>query len=136
MSAGAVVQAAVVAAVRHGLAGEVSAVFDAPPVRSAMPYALVEEPVLSDWSTKDLPGREGRVSVLIHDAGEVPARLRDLAGKVEAAVAAMESDIGDDWDGDGWRIAALTLMRSRIVKQRDGHWTALIEHRVAMLRNS
>lgn len=131
MSAGALVQAAVVAAVRDGLAGEVSAVFEAPPVRSAMPHALVEEPMLSDWSTKDAPGREGRVSVLVHDSGEVPARLRDLAGTVEAAVAAMPSDIGD-----GWRIVTITLTRSRIVKQRDGHWTALIEHRVAMLRNS
>ena len=131
MSAGAVVQAAVVAAVREALGDAVSAVFDAPPVRSAMPYALVEEPVLSDWSTKDAPGREGRVSVLIHDSGEVPVRLRDLGGRVETAVAAMPSE-----PGDGWRIVVLTLTRSRIVKQRDGHWSALIEHRVAMLRNS
>ena len=131
MSAGAVVQAAVVAAVRAALGNAVSAVFDAPPVRSAMPYALVEEPVLSDWSTKDAAGREGRGSVLIHDSGEVPVRLRDLGGRVETAVAAMPSE-----PGDGWRIVVLTLTRSRIVKQRDGHWSALIEHRVAMLRNS
>ncbi|MBW4330580.1 DUF3168 domain-containing protein [Stakelama sp. CBK3Z-3] len=131
MSAGERAQAAVVAAVRAELDGDVSAVFDAPPVRSAMPYALVEEPVLADWSTKDAPGRAGRVSVLVHDSGERPARLRALAARIETAVAAMPSALGD-----GWRIAALTLTRSRIVKQRDGHWTALIEHRVAMLRSA
>jgi len=54
-----VLQAAVVARLNAVL--DVS-VFDAPPVRGGLPYAVVDEPVLSDWSTKTWVGREGRAA--------------------------------------------------------------------------
>lgn len=104
------------------------AVFDAPPVRMAMPYALVEEPVLADWSTKDLAGREGRVAVVIQDRAERPVRLRALAATAEDAVEAMNGELGE-----GWRIVTLGLVRSRIMRRAEG-WMATSEFRVRMLR--
>lgn len=127
MSVQAILQAAVVASL-EGL--DVTGVFDAPPVRCALPYAVVEEAVLADWGTKDMAGREGRLAVSIHDGGERPARLRVLAGAAEDAVGAMPRALGE-----GWRIASLVFVRSRIV--REGvRWVAVSEWRVRMLKET
>lgn len=127
MSVQEVLQAALVEA----LAGiEVTQVFDAPPVRAARPYALVEEAWLADWGTKDMAGREGRFAVTLFDAGERPARLRRLAGAAEDAIAAMPRAIGQ-----GWAIASLVLLRSRIAREGDARWQSVSEFRVRMLRS-
>jgi hypothetical protein len=128
MSVQMVLQAALVEA----LAGlEVTRVFDAPPVRAARPYALVEEAWLTDWGTKDMAGREGRFAVTLFDVGERPARLRELAGAVETAIEAMPRAIGN-----GWEVASLVLLRSRINREGDGRWQSVSEFRVRMLRSA
>jgi hypothetical protein len=133
MSANRVLHDALCAALRgHApLAAAVTGVFDSPPRRAAVPYAVVDEPLLADWSTKDMAGREGRIAVLLHDEGEAPARLRDLIGAAEAGIEAMPRAIGA-----GWRLASLVLLRSRIARDRDGRWAAMSEWRVRMLRES
>ena len=127
MSAGAVLQAAVASALEGALAG--FAVFDAPPVRGGVPHAIVEEPVLADWSTKDWTGREARVAVTLVDAGERPVRVRDAIGVVEDQMAALARDIGG-----GWRVATVTLVRSRLVRSGADRWRATIEYQVRMHR--
>ncbi|MDG2534481.1 DUF3168 domain-containing protein [Sphingomonas sp. HITSZ_GF] len=127
MSVQEVLQAALVEA----LAGiEVTRMFDAPPVRAARPYALVEEAWLTDWGTKDMAGREGRFAVTLFDAGERPVRLRALAGAAEAAIEAMPRGLGQ-----GWAVASLVLLRSRISREGDGRWQSVSEFRVRMLRS-
>lgn len=128
-------QEAIAGAVRAALAGraglmaQVNGVFDAPPVRAARPYLLVDEPVLTDWSTKDQDGREARITVLVRDTGPARQRARALAGEVEAAVTGM----GAALDG-GWRVVSLLLLRSRVVGEEDGGVSAVVEYRVRMLR--
>jgi hypothetical protein len=129
MSAHARLTTALIAAL-EGYPLEVTQVFDAPPVRAAAPYALVEETVLTDWSTKDMDGREGRVTISLHDVGERPARLRELAGAAEDALSAMPRTLGG-----GWWIASLAFVRSRIVAEGVGRWRASAEWRVRMLKN-
>ncbi|RYY47820.1 MAG: DUF3168 domain-containing protein [Sphingomonadales bacterium] len=128
MSVQAVVQAALVTALRE-IELEL-AVFDAPPVRASRPYALVEEAQLADWGTKDIAGREGRVSIALFDGGESPARLRMLVGAAEDAVAAMPRTLGE-----GWAVASLVLLRSRIVREGDNRWRATSEFRLRILRS-
>jgi hypothetical protein len=111
------------------LMAQVTGVFDAPPVRAARPYALIEETVFSDWGTKDMAGREGRVTLVVFDEGERPVRLRLLAAEVEAAVAAMPRVLGD-----GWRVASLVLVRRRTLREGAGRWSTIAEFRVRMLR--
>lgn len=124
-------QAALAGALQdHAPLGALTGVFDAPPVRAALPYAVVGEAMLADWSTKDANGREARVAVMLHDGGERPARLRLLAGEVEAAIAAMPRDLGD-----GWRIVSLAFVRSRIVPNGAGRWIATSEYRARMLES-
>jgi hypothetical protein len=131
MSAQTVLGEALVAALKAhaGVARLVTAVFDAPPVRAARPFAEVAEALLTDWSTKDMAGREGRIAIVLRDAGERPVRLRDLAGEVDAAVEDLPRDLAE-----GWRIASLVPVRSRIVREGEGLWAGTNEYRVRMLR--
>ena len=125
-------QAALQAACRNHapLAGGVTAIFDAPPVRSAPPYAVITESVLTDWGAKGLAGREARVAVSLHDIGERPVRLRALMSAAEDALAEMPRAIGE-----GWTVVTLILLRSRIVRESEGRWIATSEFRVRMLRS-
>lgn len=131
MSAREVLQAALVAAIAGdaGLADALTHVCDAPPSRAARPYALVEEAVLTDWGTKDMAGREGRVAVTLFDTGERPVRARLLAAGIEDAVGAMPRELGE-----GWRLVSLVLIRSRLAREGERHWAATSEFRVRMLK--
>ncbi|MFW2850563.1 DUF3168 domain-containing protein [Sphingomonas sp. TX0543] len=129
MSGQQAVQAAAVTALRTAL-GAV-AVFDAPPVRAAPRYVVVDPPLLIDWSTKDWRGREGRLVVSAFDRGERPAWLREVAGTIEEAVEAMPPDMGD-----GWRCVSARLVRSRIARAGDDRWAATSEFTVRIYRES
>lgn len=128
-------QDAITGAVRAALAGQaalvarVNGIFDAPPLRTPRPYLLVDDPVLTDWSTKDQDGREVRIAVLVKDGGQARQRVRALAGLVEAAIAGMPAGLGD-----GWQVASCVLVRTRLVAEDASNLTAIIEHRVRMLR--
>lgn len=124
MSGRSVLQAAIVARLNAVL--DVS-VFDAPPARGGLPYAVVDEPVLSDWSTKSWSGREGRVVLTLHDGGERPVRLRGL---LAAAEDGLPADLGE-----GWRVVRLALMRSRVLRVGD-RWRGTTEFLVRMYRES
>lgn len=128
MSARGLLQAAVVARLSDALG---IAVFDAPPVRRALPFAVAEEPVLADWSTKSWTGREGRLAIAIADGGERPTRLRDLSETAERAIEGMAGEIGE-----GWRIVAVRLVRGRLVRDGESRWRATSEFAVRLYRSS
>ena len=127
MSARGVLQAGVVARLAAVLEG---AVFDAPPVRSALPYAVVDEPVLGDWSTTTWRGREGRVVVTLHDGGERPVRLRSALAAAEEGLEAMAPDLGE-----GWRLVRMQMLRSRVLRVGE-RWRGTSEFLVRMYRES
>jgi hypothetical protein len=102
-------------------------VYEGPPVKASEPWAELGELLSFDWSTKDMAGRELRSTVFVRDRAEGPARLHTLAAAVDAAAQAVPRDL------EGWRIASLTLIRNRIMRDRPGGWTAMVEHRVRLL---
>jgi hypothetical protein len=112
------------------LADEVTTIFDAPPARGLRPYVLVEEAALTDWSTKDMAGREARIRVMLFDTGERPTRLRRFAGEVDVAIDAMPRALGR-----GWRIASAVFVRGRTLREGQG-WVTASEYRVRMLREN
>jgi len=125
VSAGAVLQAGVVARLADVLD---CAVFDAPPVRAAIPHAVVEDPVLGDWSSATWRGREGRLVVTLHDGGERPVRLRAALGAAEAAVEGLDPLLSD-----GWRLVRAQLVRSRVLRVGE-RWRGTSEFLVRMYR--
>ena len=129
MSAEGVLHAALVAALRGAgdFGGVLNGVFEGPAVRASAPYAEVQPLVAVDWSTKDRAGRELRPAVTIRDAGETPARLHALIGAACDAVLAMPREL------DGWRVASLMFVRSRMLREEPGRWAATVEFRVRVL---
>ncbi len=128
MAAGAVLAGRAAAALR-AVGG--FAVYEAPPIRAAVPYALVEAGAESDWGHKSGAGREVRLTVTMHDRGEATARLRALAAAAEEALAGLGGTEG------GWQVVSLRAVRGRLVPARPAGvdslsaWTA--EFRARML---
>jgi hypothetical protein len=118
------------AAVTAALEGAGVTAFDAPPVRGALPHAVVEEPSLRDWSAATWTGREGVLVVAFHDAGERPVRLRATIEAGEAAVAAIGPALGG-----GWRVAQLRLQRSRVARKGE-RWLGTSEFLVRIYREN
>ena len=129
MSAESVFHAAMLAALRAApdLAAGLNGVFEGPPVKASEPYAQLGELLATDWSTKDALGRELLSAVIIRDKAESPARVQALAGAADAAIRAIASDL------EGFRIASLVLVRSRLIRAVPGGWTAIVEHRARLI---
>jgi hypothetical protein len=130
VSAREALQAAVVAQIRGRASLAPLSVFDMPPDRGAMPFAVVDEPVLARWDAAKVEGFEGRITVSASDDAERPVRLRRLAGLVDDLVHALPADLG----ADGWRVATIRLVRGRIARGRDRAWTATSEFAVRVYR--
>jgi hypothetical protein len=126
MSAEGVLHAALVTALREGLGDALNGVFDGPPVKASLPYAEVQPLIAIDWSAKDWTGRELRPAVTIMDAGDTPTRLHALIGTTCMAIETMPETL------DGWRIASLIFVRSRMLREAPGRWTAQVEYRARM----
>lgn len=129
MNAEGAVRVAVAAALRADavLTAALNGVFDGPAVRASPPYAELGDTLASDWGTKDRRGREVRIAVLLRDLAERPERLAELADKAGAAIETMPRML------DGWRIASLAPLRSRMAGEGPGKWIAVIEYRVRIL---
>jgi hypothetical protein len=123
------VQIAAVAALETHpvLALSLTGVYDGPPVRASYPYVSIADGLSSDWSTKTETGREIRFAFTIWDDGEQAARLHNLMGHAEEAIAAMARDL------PGWRVASNIFLRSLIVRDPAGPWAGLLEHRIRIL---
>jgi hypothetical protein len=130
MSAEVVVRATVVAALRGDaeLMAGLNGLFDGLPVRASVPYAVVGECIAGDWGAKELEGRELRLSISLHDAGETPERLAAVLGRIDPVVQGVDASAG------GWRIVGVRLSRSRVMKARekDG-WQAMVDYRLRVV---
>lgn len=124
-----VVQSALVAALEAhpAIAAAYCGVFDGPEPRAAFPYISVTEGVVTDWSTKTATGREFRMALTVWDEGDEAARLHDLIGHAEDAVAALPSNL------PGWRVASIAFVRSFVARDAAGPWAGLVEYRLRVL---
>ena len=132
MSAEVKVRVAVVAALGGdaALMGGLNGLFDGQPVRASVPYAVVGECIGSDWGAKDVDGRELRLTIGLHDAGETPGRLAVLLERVDGVMQALEL-------AEGWRIVGARLIRSRVVKGREKDaWQAVVDYRLRVVREA
>lgn len=96
------------------LSGRVHGVFDGVPARASAPYVMIGVAEGSDWGTKDVAGREVRLTVALVGVG---AALDDAtAGQIEALVPALRGVAGD------WRIVSARVVRTRLAFAKDGGW--------------
>ena len=102
---------------------------EAAPIQAAIPSASVATGLETDWGHKNGVGRELRLSVLLRDEGESPARLRMLSDAVQAALQNLET-------GGGWRLVTMIFVRSIFTAQAPGKWSAGLDYRARMLADS
>lgn len=105
----------------------IGAVYQGAPRRAALPHAIVDSGVESDWGHKGIDGREVRLGVTLRDGGERAGRLRALASGAEAALAEINSQAA------GWRIVTFQFLRRRTAADGQG-WAVVIEYRGRLLR--
>lgn len=112
------------------LVGQVNAVFDGAPARATPPYVVVGECQGSDWGAKDIPGRELRLSVSLHDAGQATGRLAQMMARVDPVLQGLTNL------GEGWRVVSARLLRSRLSRAPKGEagWQAAIDYRLRVVR--
>ena len=124
-SASAALVAAAMAALREipGLSGA----HEEMPIQAAPPHAMVGAGLETDWSHKSGAGRELRLTIMLRDQSERPARLRALSVDVAAALEGMAAQL------DGWRLVTLVFVRSMTVAETTGRWALTLDYRARML---
>jgi len=110
------------------LMAQISGLYDGPPARAAFPYIAMQASASANWSHKSGTGRELRLALAIYDDVDQVQRLHRLMGQVEAL---LETPLGD---GEYWAVIVQQFLRSRILRDADAPWTALIELRVNVLQ--
>ena len=111
------------------LAGELNAVLEEAPLRTAPPWLAVVASASADWSTKSETGREVRVALELHMRGDDPGAGRNLAGDICAAVEALPPDRGD------FRIANTRFLRARVEQRPENRRAMLIEYRFRLIES-
>lgn len=96
------------------LAGLVHGVFDGVPARASAPYASVGAMEGADWGTKDVAGREVRLTLVLVGVGAAGGDA--AAARIEALAPGLRGD------ADGWRIVGARVVRTRFVFAKDGGW--------------
>lgn len=121
MSAGTVLHAAVCAHL-----ASLGRVFGAPPARAALPYRVVEDPVLAAGDGAGVAGRTGSVAIgcVAADAAEARAQMAAL----EARMATLPPECGA-----GWRLTAVRPVRSQTTAKGE-RWTATLVFAVRLYR--
>ncbi|MEO8723151.1 MAG: DUF3168 domain-containing protein [Sphingobium sp.] len=132
MSAENEIRAAVIAELQSdtALSAHINRVYDGVPVKASTPSVSVGECAGSDWGTKDRNGRELRIGIAISDQTETATRIGQIMPLVEAAVRRVGTmTIGT------WQIGSVLLVRSRLVSQGDGRWSAIMDYRIRTLQS-
>lgn len=122
-------RAALIALLRADAAlnAQVNRVYDGLPDKATPPMLVVGEGIGADWATKDKPGRELRIGLLIEDDRETTARIGAIMPLVDAAVQGLSGTVG------AWRIGSLVMIRSRLLRNGAGRWNAVMDYRIRVL---
>lgn len=118
--------AAVVAALKADpdISASANGVFLERPVRASAPYLVLGPLLTVDWGTKGSRGREVRLAVTVHDAGESWARAVSLQGAASRAIEALPRELA------GWSLGSVVLVRCRTARDGTDGWLGLVEYRV------
>jgi len=111
------------------LAGQLNAIAEEAPLRTAPPWLGLVASASADWSTKDRKGREVRVALELQCRTDSAADTFSLATAIEDRVESLPPA------QPGFRVAGVHFLRAR-VEQRPGNLRALlIEYRFRLMAN-
>ncbi len=109
------------------LAGQLNAIVEEAPSRTALPWLAIAASASADWSAKDREGREIRVALELHCRGDRPDTAASLVGAIEARIAALPQI------QPGFRIVTSRFLRARAEQRGANTRAVLIEYRFRVL---
>ena len=111
------------------LAGQLNAIVEEAPTRTALPWLALAASASADWSCKDRTGREVRVALELHCRGDRPVAAGALVRAIEARVAALPPA------QTGLRVVTATFLRARAEQRAANTRAILLEYRFRVLAN-
>jgi hypothetical protein len=109
------------------LGASLNAITEEAPAKAALPWLAIASSASTDWSTKDLSGREVRIALELHCRGDRPDTAASLVAALESRVAAMPAEQA------GYRIVVARFLRAR-AEQRPGNVRSILtEYRFRLL---
>lgn len=109
------------------LVGQLNAVVEEAPSRTALPWLAIAASASADWSAKDRTGREVRVALELHCRGDQPGAAATLVGAIESRIAALPSA------QSGFQIVTSQFLRARAEQRAANTRAVLIEYRFRLL---
>ena len=109
------------------LAAQLNAVTEEAPARTALPWLAVAASASTDWSAKDVPGREVRIALELHCRGDRPDAAAALVAGIEARIAALPPD------QPGLRVVTVLFLRARAEMRAANTRAVLLEYRFRVL---
>ncbi len=104
--------------------GALTGIFDWVAPDAIAPYLTVGADAVSDWSHKTGTGHEHRVQLSLWDDAAGTARLKALAGAVEAAVRTVAGS------RDGHRVVSVAFVRAVFIKATSGWSQGALDFRI------
>ena len=110
-----------------GLAAQLNAVTEEAPPRTALPWLAVAASASTDWSAKEVAGREVRIALELHCRGDQPGAAAALVAAIEARIAALPPA------QPGLRVVSSTFLRARAELRTANTRAVLLEYRFRVL---
>ena len=111
------------------LSGQLNAIVEEAPSRSALPWLAVAASASADWSVKDRAGREVRIALELHCRGDRPDSAANLTAGIEARIAALPAA------QSGFRVVSAQFLRARAEQRGANTRAILIEYRFRLMED-
>lgn len=109
------------------LSGQLNAIVEEAPSRTALPWLAVAASASADWSVKDRAGREVRIALELHCRGDRPDTAALLTSAIEARIAALPAAQA------GFRVVNAQFLRARAEQRAANTRAILIEYRFRLM---
>jgi hypothetical protein len=109
------------------LSGQLNAIVEEAPSRTALPWLAVAASASADWSAKLVQGREVRIALELHCRGDQPASAAALTTAIETRIAALPAA------QTGFRVITAQFLRARAEQRAANTRAMLIEYRFRVL---
>ena len=105
------------------LTGELNAIAEEAPSRTALPWLAVAASASADWSAKEVAGREVRIALELHCRGDQPDSAGALVAAIEARISSLPAAQA------GFQVVTTQFLRARAEQRAANTRAVLLEYR-------
>lgn len=109
------------------LSGQLNAIAEEAPSRTALPWLAVAASASADWSAKEVAGREVRIALELHCRGDQPDSAGALVAAIEARITALPQA------QSGFQVVTAQFLRARAEQRAANTRAVLLEYRFRVL---